>query len=306
MIPIQEKISNHFASIPHTEIKNRELIMGMPYYLQYKDKIAKQNSVNKNEMYDAKTKKFLLNNPSIVKKYISTLYFHSIYFKSEQIINFIKELGYETINFNHFIDIEEFEEVMFGIIKEGVMVNFFQFLILLEISYKQRIYNTLFQDCINGKILPKYDKRKNVPEVAVNFKNIIRKVKDNPTKIRLKDDFEKLMTELLNKSEYSAPKTEFNLAKSIVDVVNLRVNNSEFKRLLLKMLKPHIEMHGEIKTKEIFQPYFYMLFENDKRSGLLKEVDFYQEYKTKLGDVTSYNGNYKNYYNSRIKALVGI
>ena len=59
----------------------------------------------------------------------------------------------------------------------------------------------------------------------------------------------------------------------------------------------------KIKNKEIFQPYFYMLFENDKRSGLLKEVDFYQEYRTKLGDVTSYNGNYKNYYNSRFKLV---
>ena len=213
-------------------------------------------------------------------------------------------MGYETINFNHFFDIEEFEEIMFGIIKEGVIVNFFLFFSILDSYYKQRIYKTIFEDCINGKILPEYDKRKNVPQVAVDFKNLVRRVKDNPTKIRAKDENEIFKMKIINNFN-EIPKSEYDVYKEFDDTINLRPNNAELMRQLLEILTPYIEMHGDAKIKVLFKPYFYLLFENDKRSGLLKENDFFEDYKTKYDDVVSYNGNFKTYYNSRIKALVG-
>jgi hypothetical protein len=144
-----------------------------------------------------------------------------------------------------------------------------------------------------------------VPQTAAEFKNIVRRYNYKTNTPNLRSEYERLMTELLKKFEDSIPKVEFNLAKAIDDVVNLRPNNAIYRKLLSETLQPLIDLHGKQKIKTIFKPYFHLLFEN-KEGGLLTEDTFIVTHTNRNGKNDNYDGNYNKYYNTKIKVLVGI
>jgi hypothetical protein len=272
-------------------------------YIEYKIEINSKTKAIRNEIKDPTTKKYLIENPSLINKYIIELYFNSIFDKNEHLICFIKEFGGEKINFNFFIDIDEYEDIMLGIVKDGVIVNFLEFLLILELYIKKRVYQTVFDDFLGGELIRKYDKREDVPSIAIELENIFRKLKYNAKQPNEKKEFERKIIEMINNSKrYN---TSLNLSKAIVDLANLRDNNTTYRQKLFDILKPLVDIHGNKKIKKVFKPYFHLLFEN-KKSGLLTEDCFNDIYTNRIGQSDNYDGNYNKYYYDRIKLLVGI
>jgi hypothetical protein len=232
------------------------------------------------------------------------IYNLSKFYKSATISDFLKILGVRSMYQKHLVNMDLMHQILFEIIKKGVLVNYRRLMELVDIVYEMRIYYEFRKYLIEINTIDEYDGQYNVPLTRIELNNIKRKIKYKSNNPKKPTPFQRLITPLLNGPDRY-------LMLNTLDAICKQDNYSVITlKFLLNQILNHAKIYlGRQIFLGIFKEYFQLLFPNEKY-GLLNEESFeiIDKYDRDTENVITgkYDFNYKKYYSTRIKTLTGL
>jgi hypothetical protein len=250
------------------------------------------------EIENESVKTFIKNNPNQKLNYAFELYREAKFSDNAKIGTFLKSLGVTFKNQNNFVDKKEMEDALFKIIQSGILINYFEWILTIDLIYDVRIFIEFNQKILNFKKIKKYDKRENVDDFEIQMINIIRKTEYASPKPQKMNEFESIMLSL------DTNNSKINILKLIKESLTKK-NRKEIKNHFKSLFDQILKTKKRAEVIKIFKDYFHIIFENNL-NGLLTEESFAEENDVNEDFVGKYCGNYMKYYSTRIKTLVGI
>ncbi len=249
-----------------------------------------------NEIKSEEVKIFLENNPAEKYRYAMELNLQCKFCKTDTIVAFFRKLGIRDMYLD-FVELDNLENIMFDIIRNGIIVKLNNLIILVDKAYNNRLYNN-FNDFLGVNRIDEYDKRKNVTQVEIDIINFFRKRKYNAQFPKKQSAFNKEMNKMFDSIDDTSIQQKLS-----ADVL---LNPKRGLQLLLQeFLDDSIKNLGINKIFKVFKPFFHIIFE-DNMEGLLSESNYDTEYSANDAFAEKYNGNYWKYYQSRIRTLTGL
>ena len=235
------------------------------------------------------------------------LYMDLKFFKCDETVSRFNLIGINNFYLTNFVNLSEIENIALGIIKNGIIINLMETLLLIDNAYNIKI----LMDLLNSFCLHKiklYDKRRNVKQLEVDLKNIIRRRKTGGNNHNKHSDFAIIMNYLLDLFQNLSNEGVLDL-QTVPVTIFYDMLREKYHRVISgyvrDYLSKYIEVFGKKSVFSVFKPLFFVIYENNK-NGLLRSPEFEEMCTTKYGRSAPYDGKYDTYYYMRIEQLTGL